>query len=136
MSEALLSVFMDKKARKILYAKRTTKDKPTVSSNIDPYVAPTKSVNDPLSAMDHDKISTLVKDSLNTPEDSVVDKKKLNTLNKTSKSADCQNREDLIENALVIFKSKSHIIDELPTEQQKKLKLLAFQLFSEQLKDG
>jgi len=135
MSEALLTVFMDKKARKILHAKRTAKETLMAASNVEPVVALTKSENDPLSDMGHDKITALIRESLDTAEKEVIDKK-IKPLNKTSKSADKQSREDLIENALIIFKSKSHIIDDLPVEQQKKLKLLAFQIFGEQLKDG
>ena len=62
-----------------------------------------------------------------------VDEKK-KTINNPVVTAISQSRQDLIENALIIFKSKSHIIDDLPADQQKKLKILAFQVFGEQLK--
>jgi hypothetical protein len=102
---------------------------------VDPFVALTQSENDPLKDMDHDKVTALIRESLNTAKSEIIDKK-IKPPNKISKSADNHSREDLIENALTIFKSKSHIIDELPAEQRKKLKLLAFQIFGEQLKDG
>jgi hypothetical protein len=135
MTGALLTVFMDKKARKTLHAKRTAKKTSTAVSNEDPIVALTQPRNDPLSDMGHDKITDLIKESLFTAEKEIIDKK-IKPVNKVSKSADIQSREDLIENALIIFKSKSHIIDELPAEQRKKLKILALQIFGEQLKDG
>lgn len=135
MSEALLTVFMDKKARKILHATRTANKMSSAASNVDPVVALTQFKNDPLKDMDHDKVTALIRESLNTAKSEIIDKN-IKPLNKISKSADNHSREDLIENALTIFKSKSHIIDELPAEHRKKLKLLAFQIFGEQLKDG
>jgi hypothetical protein len=139
MSKALLSVFMDKKARKILHAVRTAKEMPTTSSKVNPLVdlsqSQSQSESDPLSYMDNDKITALIRESLDKAEKEVIDTQK-SPLNKTTKSAVSQSRLDLIDNALTIHKSKSHIIDELPAEQRERLKLLAFQLFSEQLKDS
>ena len=135
MTEALLTVFMDKKARKILHAKRAAKETPTARLYQDSVVTLTQSESNPLSDMDQDKITALIRESLDTAEKEVIDKK-IKPINKELKSSVSESREELIENALIIFKSKSHIIDELPSEQREKLKLLAYQVFGEQLKDG
>ena len=135
ISKALLTMFMDKKARKTLHALQIEKKMSTVTIKVETDIALSQSEHDPLSDMDHDKITALIRESLDTAEKEVTDKKN-KSINKNTKSAVSKSRKDLIENALIIFKSKSHIIDELPAEQQEKLKLLAFQVFGEQLKDS
>jgi predicted nucleotidyltransferase len=130
MSKALLTVFMDKKARKALYAVRTATDMPVVPSKVG---AISHTDSKLLDNMDHDEITALIRESLETAKKEEVDEKK-KTINNPVVTAISQSRQDLIENALIIFKSKSHIIDDLPADQQKKLKILAFQIFGEQLK--
>jgi hypothetical protein len=134
VSKALLTVFMDKKARKILHAVRTARETPTTASKVNTLVSVSQPEYEPHS-LNHAEITSSIKESLDTAEEQVADTKK-SASNKTKKPAVNQSRQNLIENALSIHKSKSHIIDQLPAEQRKKLKLLAFQLFSEQLKDG
>ena len=135
MSKALLTIFMDKKARSTLHAIRKAKDTPKAPSKVDPKIsvhpADAKMLND----MSNNEITDLIRESLETAKKEVVDEEK-NTTTKSSKSINNQSREDLLENALNIFKSKSYIIDELPIEQRKKLKLLALKVFGEQLNDG
>ena len=131
----LLTVFMDRKAREVLNAVRTAKEIPTTSSKVNSLDGLSQSENSPLNYMNSDKITTLIRESLDTVKKEVLDTKK-SSINKAINPAVSQSRLDLIENALNIHKSKSHIIDELPVEQREKLKLLAFQLFNEQLKDS
>ena len=57
-------------------------------------------------------------------------------LDKKSKSTANPSRQDLINKALAIHKSQSHIFDDLPEDQRQKLKLIAFQAFGEQLKNS
>ena len=135
MSDVLLTVFMDKKARKKLYAVRNAKKASSVSSKVVPALTRSQSGHEPVSYINENKVSSLIRKSRDTAEKEVIDKER-SPLNKATKFAVSQNREDLIENALTIFKSKSYIIDELPEEQRKKLKHLAFQVFGKQLKDG
>ena len=122
MSKALLTVFMDKKARKTLHAVRTAKDTHVAPSKLASPLADAQSEQDPLGYMHHDEITSLIRESLNKAKKEIGDTKK-NPLNEASKSAIIQSRQDLIEKAITIHKSKSHIIDDLPTEQRKKLKL-------------
>ena len=133
MSKALLTVFMDKKARKTLYAVRTAKDMPAVPSKVDPIVNVAHADSKLPGNMEHDEITALIRESLEAAKKEDIDKKK-KTINKSIITDVSQSRQDLIENALIIFKSKSHIIDELPEEQQMKLKALAYHVFGEQLK--
>ena len=135
MSKALLSVFMDKKARTTLNKARTGKNKPVASPKVKPAVAPAPLELNPLSDMGHDEITALIRDSLDAAEQEVIDNKK-KALDKKTKSTANPSRQDLIDNALAIHKAQSHIVDDLPEEQRQKLKLIAIQAFGEQLKNN
>ena len=144
MSKALLSIFMDKKARTTLDKARAGKKQPEASLEMKPAEASpetkpsgalSESEPDQLSEMDYDKITTLIRDSLDAAEHEVINNKK-KALDIKSKSTANPSRQDLINKALAIHKSQSHIFDDLPEDQRQKLKLIAFQAFGEQLKNS
>ena len=144
MSKALLSIFMDKKARTTLDKARAEKKQPYASLEMKraevlpetkPSGALSQSEPDPLSEMDYDKITALIRDSLDAAEHEIINNKK-KALDKKSKSTANPSRQDLINKALAIHKSQSHIFDDLPEDQRQKLKLIAFQAFGEQLKNS
>ena len=144
MSKALLSIFMDKKARTTLDKARAEKKQPDASLEMKPAKASpetkpsgalSQSEPDPLSEMDYDEITALIRDSLDAAEHEVIYNKK-KALDKKSKSTANPSRQDLINKALAIHKSQSHIFDDLPEDQRQKLKLIAFQAFGEQLKNS
>ena len=144
MSKALLSIFMDKKARTTLDKARAKKKQPDASlemkpAEVSPETKPSRALSqsepDPLSEMDYDEITALIRDSLDAAEHEVIYNKK-KALDKKSKSTAKPSRQDLINKALAIHKSQSHIFDDLPEDQRQKLKLIAFQAFGEQLKNS
>ena len=144
MSKALLSIFMDKKARTTLDNSRAEKKQPDASlemkpAEVSPETKPSRALSqsepDPLSEMDYDEITALIRDSLDAAEHEVIYNKK-KALDKKSKSTANPSRQDLINKALAIHKSQSHIFDDLPEDQRQKLKLIAFQAFGEQLKNS
>jgi hypothetical protein len=144
MSKALLSIFMDKKARTTLDKARAKKKQPDASlemkpAEVSPEIKPSRALSqsepDPLSEMDYDEITALIRDSLDAAEHEVIYNKK-KALDKKSKSTANPSRQDLINKALAIHKSQSHIFDDLPEDQRQKLKLIAFQAFGEQLKNS
>ena len=144
MSKALLSIFMDKKARTTLDKARAKRKQPDASLEMKPAKASpetkpsgtlSQSEPDPLSEMDYDEITALIRDSLDAAEHEVIYNKK-KALDKKSTSTANPSRQDLINKALAIHKSQSHIFDDLPEDQRQKLKLIAFQAFGEQLKNS
>ena len=144
MSKALLSIFMDKKARTTLDKARAEKKQPDASlemkpAEVSPEIKPSRALSqsepDPLSEMNYDEITALIRDSLDAAEHEVIYNKK-KALDKKSKSTANPSRQDLINKALAIHKSQSHIFDDLPEDQRQKLKLIAFQAFGEQLKNS
>ena len=144
MSKALLSIFMDKKARTTLDKARAEKKQPDASlemkpAEVSPETKPSRALSqsepDPLSEMNYDEITALIRDSLDAAEHEVIYNKK-KALDKKSKSTANPSRQDLINKALAIHKSQSHIFDDLPEDQRQKLKLIAFQAFGEQLKNS
>ncbi|MGY9062408.1 MAG: hypothetical protein ACKVG1_08960 [Rhodospirillales bacterium] len=144
MSKALLSIFMDKKARTTQDKARAEKKQPDASlemkpAEVSPETKPSRALSqsepDPLSEMDYDEITALIRDSLDAAEHEVIYNKK-KALDKKSKSTANPSRQDLINKALAIHKSQSHIFDDLPEDQRQKLKLIAFQAFGEQLKNS
>ena len=144
MSKALLSIFMDKKARTTLDKARAKRKQPDASlemkpAEVSPETKPSRALSqsepDPLSEMDYDEITALIRDSLDAAEHEVIYNKK-KALDKKSKSTANPSRQDLINKALAIHKSQSHIFDDLPEDQRQKLKLIAFQAFGEQLKNS
>jgi hypothetical protein len=144
MSKALLSIFMDKKARTTLDKARAEKKQPVASlemkpAEVSPETKPSRALSqsepDPLSEMNYDEITALIRDSLDAAEHEVIYNKK-KALDKKSKSTANPSRQDLINKALAIHKSQSHIFDDLPEDQRQKLKLIAFQAFGEQLKNS
>ena len=144
MSKVLLSIFMDKKARTTLDKARARRKQPDASlemkpAEVSPETKPSRALSqsepDPLSEMDYDEITALIRDSLDAAEHEVIYNKK-KALDKKSKSTANPSRQDLINKALAIHKSQSHIFDDLPEDQRQKLKLIAFQAFGEQLKNS
>jgi hypothetical protein len=144
MSKALLSIFMDKKARTTLDKARAKKKQPEAllemkSAEASPETKPSGALSesepDQLSEMDYDEITALIRDSLDAAEHEVINNKK-KALDEKSKSTANPSRQDLINKALAIHKSQSHIFDDLPEDQRHKLKLIAFQAFGEQLKNS
>jgi len=132
VSNALLSVFMDKKARQKLQASRDSKSGKTAGSgranaadNAPPYDQPVDG-GDPIQDLDADEINELIRDSLNAAEQEISEKK--------VKRASNPKRQALIDEALAIHKSKKHIVDELPEEQRQKLLFMAQQALGAQLK--
>lgn len=132
VSKALLSVFMDKKARKTLDASRAVKSKnsaPIATTPKDDSDADViQRVTDPLTAMSHDEVTALIRESLDAAEHEIVEKK--------TKPVANPNRQALIDQALAVHRSKSHIIDELPDEQREKLVYMATQALGARLKGG
>lgn len=132
ISGALLSVFMDKKARQKLNqvrsskAKRNKPKKSAAKAKTPP--APPQPEPDPLEAMNSDEINTLIRDSLDAAEQEIIGKK--------AKPPVAPGRQALIDEALAIHRSKSHIIDELPKEQREKLVYMATQALGARLKDS
>lgn len=132
VSDALLSVFMDKKARQKLKTSRKAKaarapakgaDKPVGDG---PDAPPTPAAADPMETMGQDEVTALIRESLNAAEQEISDKK--------NKRAANPSRQALIDKALAIHSSKQHIVDDLPEEQREKLLFMAQQALGEQLK--
>ena len=134
MSDALLSVIMDKKARQKLGAARKTKSNATPRSersNTQDHQqtnAAPQARFDPIEIMDSDEINSLIRDTLDAAELEIEEKKTKHTAN--------PDRQALIDSALAIHKSKRHIIDELPEEQRQKLQVMATKAFSGRPKDS
>ncbi len=130
VSNALLSVFMDKQARQKLNATRATKNKkgapesalPKSSSDADVI----QRVTDPIAAMNKDEVAALIRESLDAAEHEIIEKK--------TKRAANPGRQALIDQAIAIHRSKSHIVDELPEEQREKLVFMAQQALGDRIK--
>ncbi len=120
VSNALLSVFMDKKARDKLQSARDPKQAPaterTPSTDIDDLENQMVG-GDPLDDMSRDEVAALIRDSLEEAEREIVSRK--------TKHAANPNRQALIDQAMAIHRSKRHIVDELPPEQREKLMYMA-----------
>lgn len=133
VSDALLSVFMDKKAREKLKASRSAKsNKKTLASsaaadaqNVAKGDLPARVEPDPLDNMDKDEITSLIRESLDAAAQEITDKKRKHAAN--------PGRQALIEQAMAIHQSKKHIIDELPEEQREKLLFMAQQALGARL---
>ena len=134
MSNALLSVIMDKKARQKLDTAQKTTSNPNPRSersgtrDHQQAITVPQARPDPVEIMDTDEINTLIRDSLDAAEQEIAEKK--------TKHAANPDRQALIDNALAIHKSKRHIVDELPEEQRQKLHVMATKAFGVRLKDG
>ncbi len=131
VSDALLSVFMDKKARQKLQDSRAAKSKTKTKSDV-PTVSQTKHspapehiAADPLGVMGQDEITALIRDSLDAAEQEISEKKHKHAAN--------PGRQALINEALAVHKSKKHIVDELPEEQRQKLLYMAKQALGARL---
>ncbi len=117
LSRALLSVFMDKKARQKLDAMRDgdTKSPSKEQAGTAPQVsAPEPSdPNDPLP-------ETLIRDAISAAERELDRKKNMPA-----------GRRKLIEEALAIQTGKQKLLDDLPKEQREKLTFMAMHAFSD-----
>ncbi len=102
-SKALLSVVMDKSARENLENKRTIKKVGKISSEAVPSKAP--EVEDP---------RELIAASLKAAEEELASKPELTP-----------DRQALIQRALAVQRSKSHVLDSLSDEQREKLYVVA-----------
>ena len=122
VSNALLSVFMDKQAREKLESARNPKQKPvpapdnTSVPDIDDLENQLVG-GDPINNMNRDEVAALIRDSLDEAEREIVSRK--------AKHAANPNRQALIEQAMTIHRSKRHIVDELPPAQREKLMYMA-----------
>lgn len=132
VSDALLSVFMDKQARQNLKAVRDAKagrapkkEKIASAGNTSGEIAAATDT-DPIGSMGQDEVTALIRESLSAAEQEISDKK--------VKRAANPGRQALIDEALAIHSSKKHIVDDLPEEQRQKLIFMAQQALGEQLK--
>ncbi len=120
VSNALLSVFMDKQARDKLQSAHRPKPAPatdhTISTDIDDLENQLVG-GDPLDNMNKDEVAALIRDSLEEAEREIVNRK--------AKHAANPDRQALIDQAMAIHRSKRHIVDELPPEQREKLMYMA-----------
>ena len=138
ISNALLSVVMDKSARDTLEFKKkinqvsqalvdekaaALQPDPPASPPVDDSVPdapspqapdPQSSLPDPMSGLTHEETRQLILDSLKAAEEELGVKPQLT-----------QERQALISQALEIRKSKEHVLDALSEEQRQKLKVLA-----------
>ncbi len=120
VSNALLSVFMDKKARETLKAVQE-QDEPSA-----PAASGTNTINDlenlvvqsdPLENLNKDEVADLIRESLDEAEREIVNRK--------TKRAANPERQALIDQAMAIHRSKQYVVDELPLEQREKLMYMA-----------
>jgi hypothetical protein len=124
VSNALLSVFMDKKARDTLHQSRNPKA--ATDPVTDPDQASSSDLDDlenqmvggdPVDNMNKDEVAALIRDSLDHAEREIMDRK--------AKHAANPGRQALIDQAMAIHRSKRHIVDELPDDQREKLMFMA-----------
>jgi len=120
VSNALLSVFMDKQARDKLQAKNKPNTSPQPQPSSPNNIADLENQmigGDPLENMNKDEVAALIRDSLDEAEREIVSSK--------AKRAANPDRQALIDQALAIQRSKRHIVDELPPDQREKLMFMA-----------
>jgi len=120
VSNALLSVFMDKKARDKLHAARSKKAAPGNTKSTPSTVADLENQmvgGKDLDGLSKDDVSTLIRASLDQAEREIVDRK--------AKHAANPQRQALIEQALSVQHSKRHLFKELPPAQQEQLMFMA-----------
>jgi len=126
VSNALLSVFMDKQAREKLQAKTNPKTSPQPKPSSPTGIADLENQmigNDPLENMNKDEVATLIRDSLDEAEREIISQK--------AKRAANPDRQALIDQAMAIQRSKRHIVDELPPDQREKLMFMALKTLSD-----
>jgi hypothetical protein len=119
ISNALLSVVMDKSARDTLEFKKKIKQATQAlvaenAASIQP--APAAPLPDPVNGMTHEETRRLILDSLKAAEEELGAKPQMT-----------EDRQALIRKALEIRKSKEHILEDLSQEQRQKLAVLALQ---------
>jgi len=120
VSNALLSVFMDKQARDKLQAKNKPNTSPQPQPSSPNNIADLENQmigGDPLENMNKDEVAALIRDSLDEAEREIISSK--------AKRAANPDRQALIDQALAIQRSKRHIVDELPPDQREKLMFMA-----------
>lgn len=120
VSNALLSVFMDKKAREVLKASRAQQEETNVKPAKPESIEDLENAvvqSDPMETMGKDEISALIRDSLDEAEREIINRK--------TKRAANPERQALIDQAMAIHRAKRHIVDDLPPEQKEKLMFMA-----------
>ena len=133
VSNALLSMVMDKKAREKFNAAREAKRRhkdgdaePEAATAASPHAAKTKSnTNAPVPAAqrsrppggDADDAGELIRQALEEAELELISKRK--------KKSMTPERQALIEHATAIHRSKSHVLDDLDPEHREKLTFMA-----------
>lgn len=111
VSKALLSVVMDKSARDNLEIKKKIKQARKAETPPPPEPEPDPH---PMSSMSHEETRQLILDSLKAAEEELGRKPEMTS-----------EREALIENAMAVHRSKTHILDDISEEQRQKLYVLA-----------
>ena len=116
VSKALLSVVMDKSARDNLEIKKKIKqarkaEAPPTPSEVPPTAEPDPN---PMSTMSPEETRQLIVDSLKAAEEELGRKPEMTS-----------ERETLIEEAMAVHRSKTHILDDISEEQRQKLYVLA-----------
>lgn len=109
VSKALLSVVMDKSARENLEIKKTIKQ--AGKAEHPPTAEPDPN---PMSSMSHEETRQLIIDSLKAAEEELGRKPEMTS-----------EREALIQEAMAVHRSKTHILDDISEEQRQKLYVLA-----------
>ncbi|MBT6095730.1 MAG: hypothetical protein HOH04_12675 [Rhodospirillaceae bacterium] len=137
VSNALLSIVMDKKARDKFTAVQEQKKRPRRDAGDEQSTASTKPSNDRPAAKsdakpapnpssrrapsppssDEDDTEALIREALESAE--------LELIQKRNKKPMTNERQALIDQAMAIHKSKSHVLDELDAEHREKLTFMA-----------
>lgn len=116
VSKAFLSVVMDKSARDNLEIKKKIKQARKTEAPPTPSEVPPTAEPDPgsLASMSHEETRQLIVDSLKAAEEELGRKPEMTS-----------EREALIEEAMAVHRSKTHILDDISEEQRQKLYVLA-----------
>ena len=116
VSKALLSVVMDKSARDNMEIRKKIKQARKAAAPPTPSEVPPATEPDPdsLSSMSHEETRQLTVDSLKAAEEELGRKPEMTS-----------EREALIEEAMAVHRSKTHILDDISEEQRQKLYVLA-----------
>lgn len=116
VSKALLSVVMDKSARDNMEIKKKIKQAGKAAAPPTPSEAPPTAdpAPAPLSSMSHEETRQLIVASLKAAEEELGRKPEMTS-----------EREALIQEAMAVHRSKTHILDDISEEQRQKLYVLA-----------
>jgi len=123
VSNALLKVFMDKRARDTLHASK----KPATAGAPDP-ARVRQADGDKLENLNQDEVTELIRASLDQAEREIIDRK--------TRKASNPERQALIDQALAIHRAKRHVVDELPADQREKLMFMALKTLGSTTENG